>query len=56
VHPIASGDFPAAARRPANSVLDCSRALRTFGLQQPDWRPALAQVRAALADAPEAAF
>jgi dTDP-4-dehydrorhamnose reductase len=56
VRPITSGDFPAVARRPANSVLDCGRALRTFGLQQPDWRPALAQVRAALADAPQVAF
>jgi len=48
VVPIATKDFPAAARRPPNSVLDCSRTLRVFGLRQPDWRAALADVHETL--------
>ncbi len=49
VLPVATKDFPTAARRPPNSVLDCSRTLRVFGIGQPDWRSALAGVRTALA-------
>ena len=49
VVPIATKDFPRPARRPLNSVLDCSRILQAFGIQQPDWRPALAGVCDALA-------
>ena len=30
--PIATSDYPAAARRPANSVLDCRRIERVFGI------------------------
>jgi dTDP-4-dehydrorhamnose reductase len=45
VVPVATKDFLTAARRPPNSVLDCSRILRAFGLGQPDWRAALADVR-----------
>jgi dTDP-4-dehydrorhamnose reductase len=43
VVPVASKDFPLPARRPQNSVLDCGRILRVFGIQQPDWREALAK-------------
>jgi len=37
VRRIASADFPTAARRPANSRLDCTRLQRDFGLLLPDW-------------------
>jgi len=49
VVPIATKDFPTPARRPLNSVLDCNRVLRVFGIPQPDWRPAVAGVCDALA-------
>jgi len=44
VIPISTVDFPRPARRPRNSVLDCSRVARTFGITQPDWREALARM------------
>jgi dTDP-4-dehydrorhamnose reductase len=45
VVPIATKDFPRPAHRPLNSVLDCSRISRVFGIGQPDWRMALTAVR-----------
>lgn len=48
VVPIASADWPSPARRPANSVLDCGRIARDFGLAPPDWRAALPGVIAAI--------
>jgi dTDP-4-dehydrorhamnose reductase len=44
VSPVATKDYPRPARRPLNSVLDCSRILRVFGVVQPDWRVALGKV------------
>ncbi len=41
---VTTSEYPTAARRPANAVLDCSRILREFGIGQPDWRPGLARV------------
>lgn len=38
VEPIASADFPRAAKRPPNSTLDCGKAERTFGVRLPSWR------------------
>jgi dTDP-4-dehydrorhamnose reductase len=35
--PIATADYPLAARRPANSRLDCSKLAREFGLALPPW-------------------
>ncbi len=46
--PVAAREYGAAARRPSNSVLDCGRLAQVFGIPQPDWRPALARVLAAL--------
>ena len=40
VVPISSAEYPSAARRPQNSVLDCSRLEALCAL--PDWRDALA--------------
>jgi dTDP-4-dehydrorhamnose reductase len=49
--PIAARDYPSAATRPANSVLDCSRVHRIFGLGQPDWRVSLSRVMVELGEA-----
>jgi dTDP-4-dehydrorhamnose reductase len=49
VLPIATRDYPRPARRPLNSVLDCSRIAQVFGIRQPDWRPALRKVLEELA-------
>ena len=45
---IGTADFPTPARRPANSVLDCGRIARTYGIAQPDWRDGLRKVLAEL--------
>lgn len=39
--PIATGDFPTAARRPSNSLLATDRIQERFGVVPPDWRVAL---------------
>jgi dTDP-4-dehydrorhamnose reductase len=44
VIPIASADYPTAARRPMNSVLSNQKISGTFGITLPDWESALAQV------------
>ena len=49
VLPVSTKQFPRAARRPRNSVLDCSRLEQAFGITQPDWRMDLAATRDALA-------
>lgn len=43
VVPVASTDYPAAARRPANSVLDTNRLRTVFGLHLPDWQEGVAR-------------
>ena len=40
---IASDDFPVAARRPANSVLDCSRIGAAFGIAPKSFAAGLAR-------------
>ena len=55
VREITAAEFPSPARRPGRSVLDCSRLERVFGIRQPEWRPALRTMLAALsAEAPHA--
>jgi dTDP-4-dehydrorhamnose reductase len=49
VTPITSADYPTAARRPANSRLDCGRLARDFGLRLPSWGESLAATVAVLA-------
>lgn len=44
VSDIAAIDYPTPAKRPANSVLDCSSLMRDFAITQPDWQAGLAQV------------
>lgn len=41
---IASASYPAPARRPLNSRLDCSATARAFGIERPNWRDALGPV------------
>ncbi len=38
INAISSADYPTPARRPANSVLNCSKLQQAFGIEQPDWR------------------
>jgi len=45
---IRSDEYPAAARRPANSLLDNSKLGAAFGVVLPDWRQGLAAVLAAI--------
>jgi dTDP-4-dehydrorhamnose reductase len=41
LEPIAASAYPTAAVRPANSVLDCHKVERTFGLRLPAWQDSL---------------
>jgi dTDP-4-dehydrorhamnose reductase len=43
VAPISTSEFPTAAPRPANSVLDTSKLARTFGLRLPLWQAGVAE-------------
>lgn len=42
--PITSGEYPTAARRPANSRLNCSRLKEVFGFTMPSWQESTAAV------------
>jgi len=44
VDAIATADFPTPARRPANSVLDCGRVVRTFAPPRRPWQDGLDEV------------
>lgn len=41
LEPIATAQYPTAARRPQNSRLDCSKIARAFGLRLPAWQSSL---------------
>jgi dTDP-4-dehydrorhamnose reductase len=41
VRPLRSEEYPTPARRPKNSVLDCTAFAETFGFRLPPWREAL---------------
>lgn len=45
VEPIKTSEFPTAARRPANAVLDNRKAAALLGRAMPDWKSLLAAVR-----------
>jgi len=38
IHPIATREFPTPAKRPQNSVLNCDKIRRIFGIEQADWK------------------
>lgn len=44
LNPIPTEDYPVPAERPKNSVLDCSKINRVFGIDQPDWQKALSGI------------
>jgi dTDP-4-dehydrorhamnose reductase len=44
IEAITTAEYPTPARRPANSVLDCSRIGDVFGIVPRPWRDALAEV------------
>nr|WP_247887233.1 dTDP-4-dehydrorhamnose reductase [Azospirillum sp. SYSU D00513] len=48
VHAIATADYPTPTRRPANSVLDCTKLERTFGVRLRPWEEPVAEVVAEL--------
>jgi dTDP-4-dehydrorhamnose reductase len=48
VNRIPASAYPTPVKRPANSALDCSRILATYGISQPDWRASLSEVIAEL--------
>lgn len=48
--PVSSETFASPVRRPANSVMECGRLVRAFGIAPPDWRGALDGVVRALTD------
>jgi len=41
---IATTDYPTAARRPANSTLECGKLARVHGIRLPEWRSSLTAV------------
>jgi dTDP-4-dehydrorhamnose reductase len=43
IHPISSAEYPGQARRPKNSLLECDRVRRRFGIALSDWKQALTQ-------------
>jgi dTDP-4-dehydrorhamnose reductase len=51
VSPITTAQYPTPARRPAWSVLDCSKFETTFGIKTQDWREELSIVLDALGEA-----
>ena len=38
---ISTAEYPTPAKRPAYSVLDCSKLKKTFSIQLPDWEECL---------------
>ena len=45
---VGSRDYPTRATRPLNSMLECGRIRRVFGIDRPDWRRSLSRVMADL--------
>jgi dTDP-4-dehydrorhamnose reductase len=48
VEAITTAEYPTAAKRPLNSLLDCSKLERVFGWRMPDWHDSLSLVIAEL--------
>ena len=44
VNAISTAEYPTLAKRPENSMLDCSKIKNTFEIDMPDWRVELKQV------------
>jgi dTDP-4-dehydrorhamnose reductase len=54
VRPVSSTHYPTAARRPANSRLDCTRLQTHFGLQLPPWEQGLTHWLQSISESPTA--
>lgn len=50
VNPVRSSDWPARARRPMNSTLDCSKFQAEFGFLLPQWRQSLKEAVRAIGE------
>ena len=48
VTPITTAEYPTAAHRPANSVLDCGASIEKLGIKPPHWRESLGTTLAQL--------
>jgi dTDP-4-dehydrorhamnose reductase len=48
LRPITTAEYPTAARRPADSRLDCSKCAYVFGVRLPDWKIGVAECVARL--------
>ena len=44
VEPISTAEYPTPAKRPANSVLDCSLLEKEFGIRSRPWSESLAHM------------
>lgn len=44
VNPITTAEYPTAAERPSNSMLDCTKLKTSFGIDMPEWKEGLKQV------------
>ena len=44
VQPISTAEYPTPVRRPANSVLDCSKIEERFGINRQPWRQSLVEM------------
>jgi dTDP-4-dehydrorhamnose reductase len=49
VEAITTAEYPTAAKRPMNSLLDCGKLERTFGWKMPEWQESVSAVVAKLA-------
>jgi dTDP-4-dehydrorhamnose reductase len=49
VEAISTAEYPTPAKRPMNSLLDCTKLERVFGWRMPDWRESLVRVVGELA-------
>ena len=48
VEPISTAEYPTSAKRPANSVLDCSLLSKVFGISPPHWSESLFRAMSSL--------
>ena len=50
INPIETTQYPTPAKRPANSILDCSKIYKDFDIKQPDWLSELENVLKVIKD------
>jgi dTDP-4-dehydrorhamnose reductase len=49
VEAISTAEYPTPAKRPMNSLLDCTKLERVFGWRMPEWQESVARVVGELA-------